>query len=201
MLVNEEFKMSTNKNKILQAATTLLLEKGLAGMSVRAIAKLAGVSTIGIYSHFQGKQGILDALYIEGYGYVGEAMLTASQIEAPKAAALEGARLYLEVARAHEAIYRLIFGEVDFDYEPGEQARAAALVAFGFLVDIGARLLPASASLAEKQTIALRIWALVHGYVSLQHHAVRDVVVIDDWNKQALAAVVIMIDSVVAEYS
>ncbi|MFT4996947.1 MAG: hypothetical protein ACI8RO_000284, partial [Flavobacteriales bacterium] len=38
-------------------------------------------------------------------------------------------------------------------------------------------------------------------YVSLQHHAVRDVVVIDDWNKQALAAVVIMIDSVVAEYS
>jgi hypothetical protein len=54
--------------------------------------------------------------------------------------------------------------------------------------------------LAEKQSIALRIWALVHGYVSLQHHAVRDVVVIDDWNRQALAAVVIMIDSMAAEH-
>jgi AcrR family transcriptional regulator len=192
--------MTTNKDKILQAATTLLLEKGLAGMSVRAIANLAGVSTIGIYSHFQGKQGILDALYIEGYQYVGEAMLTAVKIDDPRAAAIEGARLYLEVAKSHEAIYRLIFGEVDFDYEPGREARAAALEAFSYLVNISARLLPASASLTEKQSIALRIWALVHGYVSLQHHAVRDVVVIDDWNRQALAAVVIMIDNIVAEH-
>tara|TARA_B110000977_G_C11046921_1_gene480889 strand:- start:612 stop:1214 length:603 start_codon:yes stop_codon:yes gene_type:complete len=200
MFVNVELKMITNKGKILQAATILLLEKGLAGMSVRAIAKLAGVSTIGIYSHFQGKQGILDALYIEGYQHVGEAMLAAIKIADPKAAAVEGARLYLEVAKTHEAIYRLIFGEVDFDYEPGEEARAAALEAFGHLVNIGAKLLPASASLAEKQSIALRIWALVHGYVSLQHHAVRDVVVIDDWDSQALAAVVIMIDSIAAEH-
>ncbi len=74
------YQMSSNKDNILQAASTLLLEKGLAGMSVRAIAKLAGVSTIGIYSHFQGKQGILDALYIEGYQYVGEAMQAAGAI-------------------------------------------------------------------------------------------------------------------------
>lgn len=198
MFVNKELKMSTNKVKILQAATTLLLEKGLAGMSVRAIAKLAGVSTIGIYSHFQGKQGILDTLYIEGFEHVGEAMLAAIEIDDPRAAAIEGARLYLDVAKSHEAIYRLIFGEVDLTYEPGAKARAAALKAFGYLVNIAARLLPKSASLPEKQVIALRIWALVHGYVSLQHHAVRDVVVIDDWNKQALAAVVIMIDDIVA---
>lgn len=198
MFVNKEFDMSTNKDKILQAATTLLLEKGLAGMSVRAIAKLAGVSTIGIYSHFQGKQGILDTLYIEGFEHVGEAMLAAIEIDDPRAAAIEGARLYLDVAKSHEAIYRLIFGEVDLAYEPGEEARAAALKAFGYLVNIAARLLSEGASLAEKQVIALRIWALVHGYVSLQHHAVRDVVVIDDWNKQALAAVVIMIDDIVA---
>jgi AcrR family transcriptional regulator len=198
MFVNKEFDMSTNKDKILEAATTLLLEKGLAGMSVRAIAKLAGVSTIGIYSHFQGKQGILDTLYIEGFEHVGEAMLAAIEIDDPRAAAIEGARLYLDVAKSHEAIYRLIFGEVDLAYEPGEEARAAALKAFGYLVNIAARLLSERASLAEKQVIALRIWALVHGYVSLQHHAVRDVVVIDDWNKQALAAVVIMIDDIVA---
>jgi AcrR family transcriptional regulator len=188
--------MSSNKAKILQAASTLLLEKGLAGMSVRAIAKLAGVSTIGIYSHFQGKQGILDTLYIEGYQYVGEAMLAAAQIENPRAATLEGCRLYLEVAKSHEAIYRLIFGEVDFDYEPGEDARAAALEAFSYLVNNGARLLPANASLKEKQTVALRIWAIVHGYVSLQHHAVRDVVEIDDWSRQALAAVAVVIDDI-----
>ncbi|MFT6991153.1 MAG: AcrR family transcriptional regulator, partial [Paraglaciecola sp.] len=59
--------MSDAKNTILQAATELFLEGGSSALSVRAISKRAGVSTIGIYSHFNGKQGILDELYIEGF--------------------------------------------------------------------------------------------------------------------------------------
>ena len=56
--------MSNNKEKILEAASVLFLKGGSAALSVRAIAKAAGVSTIGIYSYFEGKQGILDVLYI-----------------------------------------------------------------------------------------------------------------------------------------
>ena len=62
--------MSSNKANILEAASKLFLEGGSGALSVRAIAKQAGVSTIGIYSHFEGKQGILDALYIEGFELV-----------------------------------------------------------------------------------------------------------------------------------
>lgn len=191
--------MATNKKRILEAASKLLLEKGLAGMSVRAIAREAGVSTIGIYSHFQGKQGILDALYVEGFEYVRDVLLLACEIADPKSAVLEGARSYLEVATTHEAKYRLIFGEVDIDYQPGEQARKAGMVAFSVLVQLCSKLLPVDANLADKQAVALRIWAVVHGYVSLQHHAVRDLVVISDWNDQVLAAVVVVIDSLLVQ--
>ena len=63
------------RTKILNAASELFLEGGGDALSVRAISKRAGLSTIGIYSHFQGKQGILDALYIEGFNHVREAMV------------------------------------------------------------------------------------------------------------------------------
>ena len=63
-----------NRDKILHAVSELFLVGGLASLSVRSIAKKAGLSTIGIYSHFEGKQGILDALYIEGFERVGAAM-------------------------------------------------------------------------------------------------------------------------------
>ena len=41
------------KSKILYAASALFLEGGLAALSVRAISKKAGLSTIGIYSHIK----------------------------------------------------------------------------------------------------------------------------------------------------
>ncbi|MGP4847966.1 TetR/AcrR family transcriptional regulator, partial [Marinobacter sp. 1Y8] len=75
-------------------------------MSVRAISKRAGLSTIGIYSHFQGKQGILDALYIEGFNLVREAMDVIPEGRANKEQVLEACLGYLNVGEQHEAHYR-----------------------------------------------------------------------------------------------
>ena len=103
--------MSDAKSTIMQAASKLFLEGGYKALSVRAIAKEAGVSTIGIYSHFDGKQGILDALYIEGFEQV-EATTRLPEGVRDRDAAIETVvRQYLRSVRAHEAHYRLIFGE------------------------------------------------------------------------------------------
>ena len=191
--------MASNKSKILQAASELLLAKGPSGLSVRAIAKLAGVSTIGIYSHFNGKQGVLDALYVEGFERVYDVMSSACEIDEPKTAVLQGVKNYRQVAVAHEATYRLIFGETNADYEPGPEAQAAGLKAFGSLVELASKLLPADASLTSRQRAALRIWALVHGFLSLQHHAVQGVVGFDDWGDQTLVAIECIVDNILAE--
>jgi len=66
--------MNDARKNILAAASSLFLKGGVPSLSVRAIAREAGISTIGIYSHFNGKQGILDALYIEGFNLVYDAM-------------------------------------------------------------------------------------------------------------------------------
>lgn len=188
--------MASNKSKILNAASELLLQKGPGGLSVRSIAARVGVSTIGIYSHFQGKQGILEALYIQGFERLHDSMQSASAIEGPKGAVMQATKNYLVMAHAHEAEYRLIFGETNADYEPGNEAKEARLRAFARLLELAARLLPVDASLETKQHAALRIWAAVHGFVSLQHHVIKDIIPSENWAKQTLSAVECLVDDI-----
>lgn len=179
----------TNKEKILQAASELLLEKGLAGLSVRAIAQRAQLSTIAIYSHFQGKQGVLDALYVEGFERVYAGMRQAQRIDDPVEAATRACETYLQIAHENEARYRLIFGENGLAYTPSKEAEDASRRAFGALVVLTARLLPDGASVEHQQRDALRLWASLHGYVSLRHHVIGELLAYEEWQPLVMRSI------------
>lgn len=196
MVVNTKTQKSQeSRARILQAASELFLDGGMAALSVRAIAKRAGLSTIGIYSHFEGKQGILDALYIEGFERVADAMDVARDNLSPRERVLASAQAYLAVADEYRAHYRLIFGEVDEGYQPSPAAQDVSERAFGKLIKGVGHLLHDSASLPEKQKLALEVWAIVHGYVGLKNHAVAHAVPNVDWNELALVAVKTRLDA------
>ena len=185
-----------SRTKILNAASELFLEGGASSLSVRAISKKAGLSTIGIYSHFKGKQGILDALYIEGFNYVRDAMDVALNGKATRDNVLESAAGYLQVGKDHEAHYRLIFGESDTGYEPSEEAIEARDRAFGKLVRVAGSYLPNEAHVDQRRQLAMDIWAIVHGYVSISHHAVFNEGHAWNWQKAALKAVAVQLDAI-----
>lgn len=186
----------SNKERILSAASQLLLDKGIEGLSVRAISKAAGLSTIAIYSHFQGKQGVLDALYAEGFALVRDAMISVATIQDPIEAVIAGSSKYLDIARTHEGHYRLIFGETGSNYTPSSEAALAADEAFDVLVMGVARLLPKNTPQAACQRAALRVWAVLHGYVSLRHHVIGPVLDYSQWHAMALEAVTASISDV-----
>jgi AcrR family transcriptional regulator len=189
--------MNDAKSKILAAASELFLEGGSTALSVRAISKRAGLSTIGIYSHFNGKQGILDELYIEGYELVSAVMNSGEDVTSPREAILEAVKGYLHIADKNEAHYRLIFGESDPSYAPSPEAIEASQKAFARLIDGVSIVLPANAPFQEKQKTALEIWALVHGFVSLKHHAVANVLELQDWNELTLQAMATHVDAII----
>lgn len=175
--------MSDSRTKILNAASELFLEGGASALSVRAIAGRAGLSTIGIYSHFQGKQGILDTLYIEGFNMVYEAATLPTNDKVGKDDVLNAAQGYLQVARDHEAHYRLIFGEGGMGYEPSEDARKASKNAFNQLVKLVGGFIRDSDLSADPVRSSTSLWALLHGYVSISHHPRAH----ENWQYQALA--------------
>lgn len=193
--------MQTNKEKILEAASRLFLQGGSAALSVRAIAKAAGVSTIGIYSHFEGKQGILDALYIEGFEAVERAMSVSGLGLSPVEATLLAANNYLDLAESRRAHYNLIFGESDSSYDPGPDARLAGAAAFEKNVALAANLLPNNASRHDQEFAAMQVWSVLHGAVALQHHAVAEIVDMADWREQVLDTVLLVAQGIAARYS
>ncbi|MGQ0798976.1 MAG: TetR/AcrR family transcriptional regulator [Pseudomarimonas sp.] len=188
--------MDDPKRNILNAASVLFLEGGASALNVRAIASRAGISTIGIYSHFQGKQGILDALYIEGFQRVAKAMDVMTAGADPKQAVLKACRNYLDSAEQYEAHYRLIFDNAERGYEPSEAAKAVGAAAFKVLNDLVAHLLPASASKAKRHDAAMQVWSVVHGFVGLKHHAVAQLVDMRHWRARAMQVLEIVVDAI-----
>ncbi len=178
--------MNTPKANILKAASILFLKGGVRALNVRAIAEAAGISTIGIYSHFQGKQGILDALYIEGFEQVSKAMDVLTEGVKPKEAVLKACSNYLENAEAFEAHYRLIFGQPEEGYEPSKAAHEVSITAFIGLTKLVAKLLPATATRLEQQDAAIKVWSVVHGFVCLKQHTVAKFVDMRSWKTRTM---------------
>ena len=58
------------RSRIHAAAEALLEEEGIDGVQVREVAERAGTSTMGVYSRFGGKAGLLDSLYRHAPGLV-----------------------------------------------------------------------------------------------------------------------------------
>ncbi len=78
------------RNKILDAAETLIIEHGFAATSLRAIANEAGVNLAATHYHFGSKQGLLAAAFHRRMAPVGSARLSALD-EAKRTAAASGA--------------------------------------------------------------------------------------------------------------
>jgi AcrR family transcriptional regulator len=184
-----------SKARILAAASALFLNGGTGALSVRAIAREAGLSTMGIYSHFQGKQGILDALYAEGFARLAAVMADAAEQADPRAAALAGTQGYLRLASDYEAHYRLMFGERTGEYVPSAAAQAQSEIAFRGLVALVGRLMPAKTTRDRRLRGALQFWAQIHGYVSLKQQVLSNVPAMTDWQDQVLDAMTSLIDS------
>jgi AcrR family transcriptional regulator len=185
--------MDDAKTRILTAATELFLEGGYDALSVRAIATRAELSTIGIYNHFQGKQGILDALYIEGYERVAQGMDVKDPD--PRVALLQACSNYLDIAECYPAHYDLIYGKSDSTYTPSPEASKVAARAFSGLQALIARLVPSGTGDAARLDAALQIWSVIHGFVSLRRHVIAQVVPMDHWRDRALPVLALVADA------
>lgn len=193
--------MTSSKSKILIAASDIFAENGASGLSVRAISGRAGLSTIGIYNHFNGKQGILDALYIEGFELVMAAIELDLDALSPREAVLQGLANYIDLAAQHRGHYELIFGRGDPTYKPSSTAIAVGEEAFNRLTALVARALPETLSARQKREAALQLWALAHGYISLQDHEATDLIPLTAWRDLTMNAVVTHLDAVIAKFA
>jgi AcrR family transcriptional regulator len=154
---------------LLAAAAQILESEGPDALSVRRIAAAAHVAPMGVYNHFESKFGIIEALFIQGFERLREALASIAETADPYEALREGGRRYRALALAHPMAYQVMFLHAVPGFEPSEHAHEVAARAFDSLAIAVQRAMAAGVIADGSPTdTAQLIWASVHGLVSLE---------------------------------
>jgi AcrR family transcriptional regulator len=118
---------------IVDAAWRLVRADGLAGLSLRELAKEAGITTPTVYAYFDSKFSIYDSMFRRAATEFTEWMTQPSAAANPDAALAEGMHRFVAFCTSDVARYQLLFQRTipGFEpsaeaYEPAQQALAAA---------------------------------------------------------------------------
>jgi AcrR family transcriptional regulator len=145
----------------LSAALELLEEGGATALSLRAVARRAGVSAAAPYRHYADREALVSAVAAVGYRELAERLAAAHPAPStPEQLARVGVA-YVEFALEQPALFRMMFGE-PCDRDNEERVAATAAVSL-YLREIVARCFPR----ADPEALAPAIWALVHGLAFL----------------------------------
>ena len=154
---------------LLDAAAHLLTTEGPGALSVRRVAADAGVSPMGVYSRFGAKQGLVEALFIDGFARLEEALATVPVTDDPIADLQEGCRRYRQFALDSPAAYAVMFSRAIPEFVPSDHCRINAAGAFDVLVEaVGRGMGQEALRPADPLEVAEGIWATIHGLVSLE---------------------------------
>jgi len=140
-------------------------------VTLRSLVAGTGVSTMAVYTYFDGMAGLWGAVRQEGFRRLGERVgsVQAGRDPVRHLAALGVA--YVENALSNPHLYRVMF---DATFELPDPAAADAT--FAHLVDAARRAVDTGRFGADRDAsdVALRVWASGHGIVSLAVTGVLD---------------------------
>ncbi|WP_454626507.1 TetR/AcrR family transcriptional regulator [Bradyrhizobium cenepequi] len=156
---------------LLKAAERVLERDGLAGLTLRAVAREAGVSHAAPTHHFGDLTGLVSELAAIGFRQFNDAMRTAGQGGATIIEkALARARAYVAYAQAHPGMYSLMFRTERLDMSRPSLHEAASAAFAGLAGAVG----ESRHEHIEEQKLSLdqaaaivRAWSLVHGFTTL----------------------------------
>lgn len=156
------------RSTILDAALAILQRQGAGALTVRSVAAAAGCSTTGVYTWFGGKNGLVEAIFIDGFETFATALRDARGSAPPGQPLAALAAAYRRWAISHPTQYMVMFGRAVPDYRPSEHALAVAMATFDDLVAATATTMATVAFAGSPAEIAHHLWAGIHGYVSLE---------------------------------
>lgn len=155
--------------KLLHEAEAELRDAGVHKLSLRSIARRAGVSEAAPYHYFAGKQDLLQAVAIAGFNRLLARCTAAKQEAATADEGLYGIGVvYVEFALDSPAMFRLMFGSAAVDSRQRPDFAGARRRVFDLLLEVvEAYLRERGGSADDAGTAATAAWALVHGLATL----------------------------------
>ena len=157
------------RRALLEAALTLVDEDGIEGLTLREVARRAGVSHNAPYHHFADKRAIVAGLAEESYGLLRDELAAAARRHDDPLERLRAIGVaYVRFAVRHPPRFRVMNRPELRSRERVTAVERAGERSEGPLLDAVAAAQAAGALRAgDPQAIALAAWATAHGVATL----------------------------------
>jgi AcrR family transcriptional regulator len=152
---------------LIEVAGELLQAGGEEALSLRAVARRAGVSPSAPYKHFTDKSELLEALSERGFADLAQEMERAFQASAPgreRVVAIGAA--YVAFALRHRALYRVMI-DTGRDREQLPPEGASRTTVTQMMWSAVAEASPSQVGERDVRLASLGIWSALHGLVDL----------------------------------
>jgi AcrR family transcriptional regulator len=145
----------------LRAAMEMLEEGGTAALSLRAVARRAGVSSAAPYRHYADRDALITSVAAIGYRELAGYLASAHPSPSTPDELADVAVAYVQFALDRPALFRVMFAE---PCDPTDSERVAATAAItAYVQAIVGQSFPG----ADPEAMATAVWALVHGLAFL----------------------------------
>jgi AcrR family transcriptional regulator len=119
------------RREILDAAWEIARREGLSAVTLREVAGRIGMRSPPLYSHFDSKNAIYDAMFAQAWGKLCDVVdAVPPPPEAPRRAMLVMAETFFDFSTADMARYQLMNRAAIPGFRPSEEARAALIAAY-----------------------------------------------------------------------
>ncbi len=161
------------------AAIELMAQHGtIEGISLRAVARRAGVSPTAVYRHFDDHLDLLRESVVECWKHFYEVMVDAANSSADPFVAFRAAGdSYVEFAMEHQGQYRVLFSnrihldmseaELPNSMTPPDGVSDAGMSAFQVLVGLVSAILERNGDDRDPFFVAVQVHTWIHGMVDL----------------------------------
>lgn len=158
------------RQTLLAAAVEHIEREGTEGLSLRALAREAGVSPTAPYRHFESRQALLAALATEGFRELCARMETDPERlrREPVPAFFEAGIAYVTYARDNGVKYHLMFGDTIGDFSDHAELLEAAEACYGRFEAILLAGIEAGVLLQiPVRELGAAVWSMVHGIAGM----------------------------------
>lgn len=152
------------RERILAAAWELADRDGLAAWTLRDLGAAVGMRAPSLYTHFDGRDDILDAMFAQGWEQLEQTLhaFEGRHVGDVRSQLLDGATAFFDFCTASVSRYQLLFTHVLGEWAPSPEAYAVSQRAYG-------RMVVQFASAGITDPAALDLWTgIVSGLVAQQ---------------------------------
>ncbi|MBV1886949.1 MAG: TetR/AcrR family transcriptional regulator [Parvibaculaceae bacterium] len=161
------------RQALVLAATQIVEEQGVLALSLRGVARAAGVSQTAPYHHFQDKEALLAMVAETGFQDLADGMKDALDGDASSGINLQALGVaYVLFATSNPGRFRLMFGPQIADKTCYGSLLDVSAVSFNLICEgVAARMKDVGSPLGDLMANTMSAWSSVHGLATLINDA------------------------------